>query len=98
MIDSETVRQEERAARDLDTLIERRIKEESAEGRPSPQALTDAQRKLRLGKEWKARRAAWYAYHLDQADTIERTASELAARHRQRAAALLEPEPRRVRT
>jgi hypothetical protein len=33
--------------------------------------------------------AAWYAFHMDQAKRLERTAASLAAYHRQRAEALL---------
>jgi hypothetical protein len=34
--------------------------------------------------------AAWYAFHMDQAKRLERTAASLAAYHRERAEALLE--------
>jgi hypothetical protein len=93
MIDRETVRQEERAARDLDILIERRVREESAQGGLSPQALTDAERRLRLGKEQARQRWEWSRYHRH----LETLHTEIAAEHRIKAAALLE-EPWRVRT
>jgi hypothetical protein len=41
-------------------------------------------------KRWQDNEAAWYAFHLSQAERIERTAAQLAAVHRARAEALAE--------
>ncbi len=39
-------------------------------------------------------RAEWYAFHMDQAERIEKTARELAEEHRQQAEELMTDEPR----
>ena len=73
----------------LDTLIERRTREHSkanelaAMWRRSEEAYREKRRR--------ENRARWHAFHLDQAERIERTAAELVAQHRAKASLLEEP-------
>jgi hypothetical protein len=80
----------ERAERDLDAFINRRSRvKEKANAEEAAWAEStrryNARRRERNRQEWRA-------YHLNQADCLERTAAELAARHRAKAERLIEQE------
>jgi hypothetical protein len=78
----------ERVEAELDSFILKRVREREDEPRIEEAWAESARRhaeKLRQDNE-----AAWYAFHLSQAERIERTAAQLAADHRARAEALAE--------
>ncbi|MDP9476525.1 MAG: hypothetical protein M3R38_12730 [Actinomycetota bacterium] len=73
---------------ELDRLINRRASEDR---RPDPTELDDGY--VASVRRYNARRRAearalWHAFHLEQAARIERTAAQLAAGHREKAAEL----------
>lgn len=75
----------------LDALIERRSRgvdpdEREELWRESVRRYHDRHRR--------EREAAWYGYHLDQAERIERTAAVLARGHREKVAKLSRDEPK----
>lgn len=78
---------------ELDRLISRRASEDR---RPDPDELDAGYmasvRRYHDSRQREAR-AAWHAYHLLQAERIERVAAELAAGHRRRAEKLLAEGP-----
>ncbi len=83
----EDVARAEVAERDLDRFIERRSRgvdpdENMKLWRESVRRYHERHRRERA--------AAWHAFHLDQAERIERTAAALASAHRGKAEALLE--------
>src|SRR3954453_7757109 len=85
MLDSAAV---EKAESELDAFIERRSREKS---KANELAALWRKSERAYRERWRQeRRLAWYCYHLDQADAIERTAEALAAGHRGKAEALSE--------
>ncbi len=76
----------ERAEKSIDEFINKRAKE-----RTKANAAADLWRiseRIHLEKLRRENAAAWCSYHLSQAERLERTAADLAATHRQRAAEL----------
>jgi hypothetical protein len=78
----------ERAENEIDGFISRRAKENAEANRI--EALWVESTRRYNEKRRRDNRAAWHAFHLSQAECIERTAAELAANHRARAEALAE--------
>ncbi len=76
----------ERAEKSLDEFINSRSKEK---GKANSEAdlwrISERRHHEKLRRE---NAAAWCSYHLGQAERLERTAAELAATHRRRAAEL----------
>ncbi len=76
----------ERAEKSLDEFINSRSKEK---GKANSEAdLWRISERIHREKLRRENAAAWCSYHLSQAERLERTAAELAASHRQRAAEL----------
>ncbi len=78
-----------RASDQIDAMIERRALQASAE----QDAVEDLWREsTRIHREQIRRenRAAWYAFHMGQADRIRRTMTVLVEHHEARASALLD--------
>jgi hypothetical protein len=78
----------ERAESEIDGFISRRARE-NAEANRIEEAWAESARR-HAEKRRQDNEAAWYAFHLSQAERIERTAAELAANHRACAEALTE--------
>jgi hypothetical protein len=78
----------ERAESEIDGFISRRARENAEANRI--EALWVESTRRYNEKRRRDNRAAWHAFHLSQAECIERTAAELAANHRARAEALAE--------
>jgi hypothetical protein len=78
----------ERVESELDQLIERRAQQRK--DADEEHELWKASVAKYNGKRRQQNRKAWYAFHLSQAEAVERTAASIAADHRARAEALLE--------
>jgi len=76
----------ERAEKSLDEFINSRSK--AKEKANAEEDLWRISERRHLSKLRRENAAAWRSYHLSQAERLERTAAELAASHRQRAAEL----------
>lgn len=75
---------------ELDRIIEKRAAE-----RKDAKHVEDVWRESARVHEERLReenRAVWYGYHMDQAERIERVASQIAATHRERAEELASEE------
>ena len=73
----------ERVEGELDSFVERRARERRDANLVEAAWAESAWRYNE--KRWRDNRAAWHAFHLSQAECIERTAAELAANHRAQA-------------
>lgn len=73
----------EAAAKSIDAFIERRARQSEEQRRVEAEwAISERRHRERRREE---NREAWRSYYLDQAERLERTAAELAAKHRARA-------------
>ncbi|MCA1716264.1 MAG: hypothetical protein LC781_05160 [Actinobacteria bacterium] len=75
----------------LDTLIERRARKGEQDPDELEPGYAESVRRFHERRR-RENRALWYAWHIDQAERLEQTAAELAARHRRKAQRLNEPE------
>ena len=76
----------ERVEAELERFIEKRARDRTKENAFEKAWAASERRHLEKRREENA--AAWRSYHLDQAERLERTAADLAATHRERAAEL----------
>ena len=76
----------ERAERSLDEFINSRLKAKD-KANELEEAWAESERKHRQCRR-EENREAWRCFYLEQAERLERTAAELAASHRARAAML----------
>ncbi len=72
---------------EIDRIIERRARERDDANRVE-ELWKESARKAG-GQRRKENRALWHGYHMDQAERIERVASEIAAGHRAKAEELM---------
>ncbi len=72
---------------EIDRIIERRAREREDANRVE-ELWKDSARKVN-GQRREEMRALWHGYHMDQAERIERVASEIAAGHRAKAEELM---------
>lgn len=79
----------EKVEHELNRLIERRALKASGE-QHAIEELWAASASAHREKTTRINRAAWYAYHLDQAERIRRSMTALIQSHEAKAAALLE--------
>jgi hypothetical protein len=79
----------EAAEQSIDAFINKRARERSEAN--EIEAMYAASVRRHREERQREHAAAWHAYHVGQAERLERTAAELAAVHRARAAALLSP-------
>ena len=77
-----------RAEADLDALAERRARQADVGDLWAASVKRDRERRRR------ALRAAWYAYHVDQAERLRRTMTALVERHEAEALKLIEEQPK----
>ncbi len=77
----------ERVASELDRLVEKRARDARHSARL--EEIDSESVRLRRARQRESLREAWRAYHLAQAERLERTAAELARGHRARAEDLL---------
>ncbi len=76
----------ERVEAELERFIEKRSRDRTKENAFEKAWVASERRHLEKLRRENA--AAWRSYHLSQAERLERTAAELAATHRRRAAEL----------
>lgn len=72
---------------EIDRLIERRARERD-DANHIEELWRESARKVN-GQRRRENAALWYGYHMDQAERIERVASQIAATHRERAEELM---------
>ncbi len=72
---------------EIDRIIEKRATERRDANRVE-ELWKESVRKVN-GRHREENRALWYGYHMDQAERIERVASQIAAGHRERAEELM---------
>jgi hypothetical protein len=77
----------EKLEAEIDRIIEKRAAERRDANRIE-ELWKESARKVN-GRRREESRALWYGYHMDQAERIERVASEIAAGHRERAEELM---------
>ncbi len=82
-MDTEAV---ERVEAELDRLVEKRARE--ARDAERVEETWAASVRLHHARQQETNREAWRCFYLEQAERLERTAAELAASHRARAAML----------
>ena len=73
------------------TRLDRRVVEEGE--RPALEAWQESERRYEERRR-RENRAAWYGWHLDQAERHRRTLEGLIARHEDEAAKLMESQPK----
>jgi hypothetical protein len=79
----------EKLEAELNAMIERRALKASGEQDVIEDLWRESVRRVREQTR-RENRAAWYAFHLDQADRIRRTMTALVESHEAKAAALLD--------
>jgi hypothetical protein len=85
-VDTEAIEAGERVEVELDRIIERRAREAGDAQRVEEEWAESV--RLYNGHRRETNREAWRCFYLAQAERLERTAAELAASHRARAAKL----------
>ncbi len=86
----DTVARGEIAESGLDNFIAQRDKQRRREeGERPAEAMWAESCRVYADGQRREMRARWYAFHMDQAERIERTAAALAGEHRARAEALM---------
>ncbi len=83
----DTVERGEMVEKELDRLIEKRAAVEDPEAKEALWLRSVERHHEAIRRR---NRAAWYAFHMDQAERIERTAAMLAGEHRAMAETLME--------
>ncbi len=88
MLNREDLENLEKAEQQIDQFVEHHTK--NSEEQHCVEAEWAISERRHRERRRERNRELWRAYHLDQADCLEKTAAELAASHRYKAEALLE--------